>query len=347
MRSVPETLAVGIVGAGTIGRVHVRAIAGLDGVRVAAIAEPQETVGRELASEAGAEWRSSLEDLLNDSVDIVVLATPSGLHPDQAVAAAKAGKHVVTEKPMAITAEGASAMIDAAEAHGVTLAVIFQNRFSPDTIKLKHAVDAGMLGRLILGNAFVHWHRSDDYYAASGGWRGTWALDGGGALINQSIHTIDLLQWMMGDVASIAAHTATLTHHIEAEDTASASLRFRSGALGTIQGTTSAAADYPVRVELIGDRGRAILDSGVLTHWDAPDQPGDELLTDDDRAILEGWHPNEDFGDSHRRQLGQIFAAIRKGSEAPLPGREARKAVDIILGIYESAREGRRIDLSS
>ena len=190
MRSVPETLAVGIVGAGTIGRVHVRAIAGLDGVRVAAVAEPQETVGRELASEAGAEWRSSLEDLLNDSVDIVVLATPSGLHPDQAVAAAKAGKHVVTEKPMAITAEGASAMIDAAEAHGVTLAVIFQNRFSPDTIKLKHAVDAGMLGRLIIGNAFVHWHRSDDYYAASGGWRGTWALDGGGALMNHpwSVH---------------------------------------------------------------------------------------------------------------------------------------------------------------
>ncbi len=343
---MPDTLAVGIAGAGTIGQVHARAIAALDGVRVAAVADPREEAGRSLATESGAEWRASFEELLDDSqLDVVILATPSGMHPDQTIAAAAAGKHVVTEKPMAISAAGATAMIEAAEAHGVTLAVIFQNRFTPDTLKLKRAVDAGMLGRPILGNAFVHWRRTDEYYAANGGWRGTWALDGGGALINQSIHTIDLLQWMMGEVASIAAHTATLTHTIEAEDTASASLRFRSGALGTIQGTTSASADFPVRVELIGDRGRAVLEAGTLAHWDAPDQPSDDLLTGDDRAVLDDWHPAETFGDSHRRQLGRIFAAIRDGTEAPLPGREARKAVDIILGIYASAREGRRIDL--
>jgi len=341
-----KTLSVGIVGAGTIGQVHARAIAALDGVDIVTIAEPEENAGRKLAGDSGAKWHASFNDVLTDSaVDVVILATPSGLHPDQAVAAAAAGKHVVTEKPMAISREGAAAMIDAADAHGMTLAVIFQNRFSPDTIKLKRAVDAGMLGRPIFGNAFVHWRRTADYYAASGGWRGTWALDGGGALINQSIHTIDLLQWMMGDVASIAAHTATLTHDIEAEDTASASLRFRSGALGAIQGSTAAGADYPVRIELIGDRGRAVLDSGTLMQWDAPEQPSDDLLTADDRAILEGWHPQERFGDSHRRQLRQIFAAIREGTEAPLPGREARKAVDIILGVYDSAREGRRIDL--
>ena len=341
-----EPIGVGLVGAGVIGRIHANAIRQLDEGRVVAVAEPREEAGRALASEVEADWLPTFEALLERSdVELVILATPSGLHPAQAVLAAGAGKHVVTEKPMAITAHGASSMIAYAKAYGVSLAVIFQNRFLPDTLKLKRAVDAGRLGRLILGGAFVHWRRTADYYAANGGWRGTWELDGGGALINQSIHTIDVLQWMMGDVASVAAHTATLTHSIEAEDTASASVRFRNGALGVIQGTTSASADFPVRVELIGDRGRAVLESGALVTWDGPDPPDDALLTEDDRAAIEGWHAGEQFGDSHRRQLRRIFAAIRDGTEAPLPGHEARKAVDIILGIYESARLGRRIDL--
>ncbi len=338
-------LGIGIVGAGVIGRIHARAIGELDWVRVVAVADPHTEAGRALAAECGADALPSIDAILERSdVDVVILATPSGLHPVQAVAVANAGKHIVTEKPMAISADGATVMIDAADSHGVTLAVIFQNRFHPDTLKLKRAVEAGMLGRLIFGNAFVHWRRTADYYAASGGWRGTWELDGGGALINQSIHTIDLLQWMMGDVASIAAHSATLSHDIEAEDAASASVRFRNGALGVIQGTTAASGDFPVRLEIVGDRGRAVLESGTLSHWDVPEPLDDSLLTDADRDAIEGWRADEQFGDSHRRQLRRIFAAIRAGTEAPLPGREARKPVDIILGIYESAHQGRRID---
>lgn len=341
-----DQVGIGIVGAGVIGKLHADALAGIEGARLLAIAEPREDAGKALASAHRARWYATIDDLLaQPDIDVVILATPSGLHPDQAVQAARAGKHIVTEKPMAISGEGATRMIDAAREHGVTLAVIFQNRLQPDVIKLKRAVERGALGKMILGNAFVHWHRTAEYYAANGGWRGTWTLDGGGALINQSIHTIDLLQWIMGGVAAIQAQIATLTHAIETEDTASASVGFRNGALGVIQGTTSAMADYPVRVELIGHEGRAVLAGGALTEFTGKIEPSDELLTDDDRRLLAGWQPAEHFGAGHHRQLREIIRAIQDGGVAPVPGNEARKAVDIVLGIYDSARTGTRVTL--
>ncbi len=341
-----DQLGIGIAGAGVIGKLHADSLAGIDGARLVAVAEPREEAGKTLAGEHDARWYASFDELLaQPDVDLVILATPSGMHPDQAVQAANAGKHIITEKPMAITTEGATRMIDAATSHGVSLAVIFQNRLQPDVIKLKRAVERGALGTLVLGNAFVHWHRTDAYYAANGGWRGTWALDGGGALINQSIHTIDLLQWIMGGIASIQAQIATLTHAIEAEDTASASVRFHNNALGVIQGTTSALEDYPVRVELIGQQGRAVLAGGILTDYTGTIELTDDLLTEDDQRLLEGWQPGEHFGAGHHRQLREIIRAIRAGGVAPVPGAEARKAVDIILGIYESARTGTRVTL--
>ena len=339
---------VGVVGAGTIGKLHAEAIAGLDGARVVAVAEPREEAGRELAGRHRAAWHATLEALLaRPDVDIVVLATPSGLHPEQAVLAAAAGKHVITEKPMAITADGIERMIGACRAAGVTLSVIFQTRFTPDTLRLKRALDAGLLGRPVVGNAVVHWRRTPAYYAASGGWRGTWALDGGGALMNQSIHTIDLLQWLLGPVESLAAQTATLAHPIEAEDTATAALRFASGALGTIQGTTTASRDWPVRVEIVGTEGRAVLEGGRLTVWAAERPAADALLTPRDREWTAGAHPDEPFGAAHGRQLRAVFAALRAGEPPPFPGEEARKAVDIILAIYRSAASGERITLPS
>ncbi|HET8626193.1 MAG TPA: Gfo/Idh/MocA family oxidoreductase [Thermomicrobiales bacterium] len=333
---------VGIVGAGTIGAVHARAIGGLEEARIVAIAEPRENVGRALAAQCGADWCASLDELLARSdVDVVTLGTPSGMHPDQAVAVARAGKHVVTEKPMAITLDGADRMIAACRDAGVHLAVIFQNRFNPDVLRLKRAMEAGLFGAPVLGNAFVHWYRSADYYAETGGWRGTWALDGGGALMNQSIHTIDLLQWLMGPLDSLAAYTATLEHEIEAEDVASAAVRFASGALGTIQGTTAAERNWPVRVEIRGTAGSATLEGVQLTAWH-PSREAD-LLTPEDLALTAGVGADEPFGAAHQRQFRAIFAALRDGRQPPVPGEEARKAIEIILAIYRAARTGERV----
>jgi len=344
---VSDTLGIGIVGAGVIGNVHAGALEDVDGTRVVAVAEPREDAGRELARRTGATWYPTYEELLdNPDVDLVILATPSGLHSEQAVLAARAGKHIVTEKPMAITPEGLDRMIEAVEASDIEMAVIFQNRLSADVVKVKRAVEAGMIGKPIIGNAFVHWHRTQDYYNANGGWRGTWAMDGGGALMNQSIHTIDLVQWIMGGVSAVSANTATLTHDIETEDTASASVTFRSGAIGSIQGTTSAGKDWPVRVEIVGTGGRAVLEGGSLTAWEGDSELTDEILTPTDREFVAGWTPDEPFGGAHRRQLKLIVKSLRDGETPPVPGREARKAVDVILAIYESARTGGRVAVS-
>jgi len=341
-----EQFGVGIAGAGVIGNVHAEALRGVPNARLIAVAEPREEAGRAMAEKHGASWYASFEDMLAvPGIDVVILATPSGLHPAQAVLAAAAGKHVITEKPMAITTEGADRMIDACEAAGVRLAVIFQNRFSADVFRVKRAIEAGMLGRLVLGNGLVHWHRTQEYYDANGGWRGTWALDGGGALMNQAIHTVDVLQWLMGGVASIQAHTATLTHDIETEDTAAASLRFRNAAIGMMQATTSTTKDWPVKVEIVGDKGKVVLESNAVTCWEADEPLTDDLLTDADHALVDGWMPGEPFGAGHRRQLQMIFRCLAEGTETPITGREARKAVDIILGIYESARTGSRIEI--
>jgi UDP-N-acetyl-2-amino-2-deoxyglucuronate dehydrogenase len=342
-----EPFGVGIIGAGTIAKVHAEAIGSLVEACVVAVADPREEAGRALAASHGADWHARSEALLaRPDVDLAVLATPSGLHPDQAVLAARAGKHVITEKPMAITAEGIDRMIGACREARVTLSVIFQNRFTPDAVRLKRAVDAGLLGQPVLGGAVVHWRRTPAYYEGSGGWRGTWALDGGGALMNQAIHTVDLLQWLLGPVADVSAETATLAHRIEAEDTAAAVLRFASGALGVIQGTTTASKDWPVRVEVIGTAGRAVLEGGRLAVWEAERPADDTLLTPRDRELTAGAWPDEPFGAAHRRQLRAIFASLRAGEIPPLPGAEARKAVDIILAIYRSAASGERVAVS-
>jgi predicted dehydrogenase len=343
---VSDTFKVGIVGAGTIGEVHAGALEGVDNATVVAIAEPREDAGRKLAEKYGAQWFASYTDMLAvPEIDLVILGTPSGLHPEQTILAAQAGKHVITEKPMSITHDGATRMIDAVERAGTTLAVIFQNRLSADVYRVRRAIEAGRIGKPILGSASVFWFRSQEYYDANGGWRGTWALDGGGVLINQSIHTIDVLQWLLGGVASVQAHIATLNHTIEAEDAASASVRFHSGAVGSILVTTDAAKDYPTRVEIIGTEGRVTLENNVVTLFEGKGELGDDLLSEDDLNTVRDWKPAEKFGEGHRRQLRLIFEALANGSVPPVPGREARKAVDVILGIYESARTGRRIDI--
>ncbi|MEJ7839581.1 MAG: Gfo/Idh/MocA family oxidoreductase, partial [Thermomicrobiales bacterium] len=281
-----QPIGIGLVGAGIIGNVHAFALSEIEGATIVGVAEPREDAGRELATKTGAIWYKSFVELLeNPAVELVILGTPSGMHPEQAILAARAGKHIITEKPMAITSEGATRMIDASDEAGVHLAVVFQNRLSPDVVRVKRAIEAGYIGKPIFGNAFVHWFRDQAYYDANGGWRGTWSLDGGGALINQSIHTIDLLQWILGDVNTVMAHTATLGHNIEAEDAGSASLHFQNGALGVIQGSTATIGDSPVKVEIVGDKGRVILENGVVSFWKGTNELSDDLLTEEDRAL--------------------------------------------------------------
>lgn len=335
---------VGISGAGTIGRIHAEALRTIDSVSLVAVAEPRHDAGKAFAEEFGGTHYESVADMLShDGLDVVIIATPSGMHPEQAILAAQAGKHIITEKPMAITKEGLNGMIDAASDAGVHLAVIFQNRLSIDVLTVKRAIEQGALGTPILANGAMYWHRTDDYYAANGGWRGTWSLDGGGALMNQAIHTVDLLQWLMGGVRSIAAHTGTLTHEIETEDVASASFVFANGALGSITATTSAEKDYPVRVEIVGTQGRVTLENNAITLWDVATPREDIRLTPEDHRLTDGWQPGEPFGAGHARQLRAIFESIAAGNTPYVPGPEARAAVDCILAIYEAAQTGKTV----
>jgi UDP-N-acetyl-2-amino-2-deoxyglucuronate dehydrogenase len=344
---VSETFRVGIVGAGVIGQVHARALEGVENATLVAVADIREDAGKQLADKYGATWYPSFTDLLAlPEIDVVILGTPSGLHPEQTILAAQAGKSVITEKPMAITHDGASRMIEAVESAGVNLAVIFQNRLTGDVYRAKRAIEHGMIGTPIVASASVFWHRTQDYYDANGGWRGTWALDGGGALMNQSIHTIDILQWLMGGVVSVQAQIATLTHDIEAEDAAAVSVQFASGAVGTILVTTSASKDHPTRVEVVGTQGRLTLENNVLTVFEGEGQITDDLLTAEDLVTIEGWRADEGFGEGHRRQQRLIFNALAAGAPPPVSGRHARKAVDVILGIYESARTGTRVPIA-
>jgi predicted dehydrogenase len=333
---------VGIVGAGVIGEMHAQALQGLESARLVGVAEIREEAGRGFAKRYSVEWYPRIEELLTrPDMDAVALCTPSGLHSDQAVQAARAGKHVITEKPMAINLEGADRMIRACHEAGVTLSVIFQSRFNRDAVRLKRAVEAGLFGRLVLANVLVHWYRSQEYYDANDGWRGTWAQDGGGVLINQSIHSIDLLQWIVGPIQSLSAHTGTLAHKIETEDTASATLRFQNGALGVIQGTTSSHKDRPPKVEIIGSEGSATLEGAKLTVWEPKHER--EVLTCTDLAITQESTEGGPFWLGHQAQYRQIFAALQEGREPPVPGGEARKAVEIVLAIYRSACTGDRV----
>lgn len=329
---------VGISGAGVIGAIHADALANIDTATLVAVAEPRQDAGKAFTAKYGGEHYSSYPDMLaNADIDVVIVATPSGLHPDQVVLAAEHSRHVITEKPMAITQEGLDRMIQSTSSAGVQLAVIFQNRLSTDVFRVKRGLEQGAFGKPILANGTMYWHRDQDYYDANGGWRGTWALDGGGALMNQAIHTIDLLQWLMGGVQDIKAFTSTLNHTIETEDTAAATFVFGNGALGTITATTCAARDYPIRVEIIGSAGRVTLEGTTITAWESETSPEEIELSSEDLKLVEGWKADEAWGISHERQLRVIFEQILAGTQPFVAGAEARKPVDVILGIYRDA----------
>ncbi len=347
-------LRFGIIGAGGIAHAHARALRGLPDTALlvgAADAVP------EAAQKFGAEFGittyggdRAVEQLLNrDDIDAVSIATPSGLHASLAIAALESGRHVLCEKPLGITLEQVDAMIAVQTRSGKALGCVYQQRLHPSAQIVKQAIADGRFGRILHANSYLKWQRTQAYYDA-GGWRGTWAMDGGGALMNQSIHYIDLLQWLAGPLATLHAYTGTLNHRIETEDAAVAVVRFQSGALGTIEGMTNAIAGTYDRVEIYGTLGAAVIEGGQLVRYytaaeatpPTPENPRPNTnLAEAALSAFASAHPNLPTG--HKAVFSTFINAILDGKEPPVTGQEARKAIEIILGIYRAGREGAEV----
>ncbi len=347
---MPEPFGFAIVGCGMIARYHARAIAEIPGTRVAALVSRNLANGHQLLADTHTPecpvFMSVDVAIRAPGVDAVIITTPSGAHLEPALVSAAARKHVVVEKPLEITGPRCQQIIEACEHSEVQLCTIFPSRFADANLALKAAVDAGKFGRLTLGEAANKWWRTQEYYD-EGGWKGTLALDGGGALMNQAIHNVDLLLWMMGPAASVCGFTATLAHErIEVEDTAVAAIRFRSGALGMITATTSVHPGYPKQIAIHGDRGSALIEHEDVLKWDFADgstPPGSTTA----RGTLSGGaaDPKAISHEGHRRQLADFVEAVRAGRPPTVDGREGKKAVDLICAIYESNRTGRVVEL--
>jgi predicted dehydrogenase len=338
----------GLVGTGMAGLIHARELPHVPEARLVAVCSRHKDRVRAFAEEFGAErWYTNYHDLIADpDVDVVNVLLPTGQHRDVTVEAARAGKHVLVEKPLEINLERADEMIRVCRRHGSKLGVIFQMRFGSVAAKLKAAVASGALGRVFLADAFDKSSRTPAYYR-SGPWRGTKALEGGGCLMTQSIHIVDLLQHLMGPVKSIVGKVGTQIHDIEVEDTATALIRFRNGAMGVIESTSSIKPALKSRIELHGERGTIIANAQYdqILFWrvDGSDQPVEVEKDVSLGDIDDPWaYPQT----RHRHQIRDMIEAIRDNREPVLTGEDARVSLAINMAIYESSRTGREIDFT-
>lgn len=333
----------GIVGAGVIGSLQADCIVSLKEAKLVAIADTSEKRAKNLAEKYGVTHYTDYKKMLERrDIDIVSVCVPSGYHSKIAVAAAEAGKNIIVEKPIEVTLEKADRIISTCKNKGVKLSVISQHRFNPGAVKLYRALKEGRFGKLILGDAYIKWYRSQEYYD-SGNWRGTWKLDGGGALINQSIHTIDLLQWIMGPVDSIYANIATLAHKIEVEDIATVLIKFKNGALGVIEGSTAIYPGQPERLEIYGEKGTIILEGGRIKKWEFIDRK--EKLIEKREISTGASDPGAISLTAHKAQIKDMIEAVKKEREPAVTGEEGRKVLEIILAIYKSARTNKGVKL--
>jgi UDP-N-acetyl-2-amino-2-deoxyglucuronate dehydrogenase len=340
------TIHVGLIGGGNISETHARAARQIAGVEIAAVyGTNREKVAR-LCTEYGAAPYSDFESFLaHRPMDFVAIGSPSGLHAGQGIAAARRGLHVLTEKPLDISTARADALIAAAAEARVKLGVFFQDRFKADLNKVKEWVDAGILGKLILADARVKWFRPANYYGDSR-WRGTLRLDGGGALINQAIHTVDLLLWWCGEVSAVQAVRKTAFHKIEAEDTLVATLEFKNGAIGTLQAATSVFPGYPRRVELTGSEGTVIVEHDRLLAADLRKPPGDSRATGNDQNASASSATVSDVR-GHQAALMDFVHAIETGAAPRCSGTEGRRSIALVEAIYAACASGKRITLEA
>jgi UDP-N-acetyl-2-amino-2-deoxyglucuronate dehydrogenase len=341
----------GIIGAGVISEVHAMAINSIENARLLGIYSINKNKSDVIASKYNCTAYNTLDEMLSHpEIDIVCICTPSGIHLDPAIKCIEAGKHCLVEKPLEVTLEKCDQIIEAAYKAGVKISVIFPSRFYEASKQLKKAIDEKRFGDLVLGDANVKWNRSAEYYK-SGKWRGTWKYDGGGALMNQGIHSVDLLQWYMGPVESVQSVTANIRHKdIEVEDTIVSTLKFANGALGTIECTTAVFPGSLKRIEIMGTEGTAILEENNLIKWEFAQAGSEDEIIRNTMAggnISHGGvsNPADISFIGHKKQIEDMMHSVETGDKPLIDGLEGRKSVEIVLAIYESANSGKIVRL--
>jgi UDP-N-acetyl-2-amino-2-deoxyglucuronate dehydrogenase len=339
------TFRVGLVGTGNISETHARAAVEAPDVELVAHWGRNPVAARRLAERYGGQSFEDLEEMLGQrDLDAVLIGTPSGAHAEFAIAAARKGLHVLVEKPLEISTTRIDAVLEERSRAGVTLGVFFQDRTAPDLVWLEQAIDAGSLGTPLLASASVRWYRPPEYYAGSA-WRGTPELDGGGALMNQGIHTVDLLLWLFGPVRRVSAVAATALHDIAVEDTIVATLEFTNGALGTLEVTTAAYPGLPRRIELTGSGGTVVVEGDrvatVGLRGAIPPRPAGDAVSTNASASS----PVVSDVRGHRRVIEDFVAAVREGRAPRCDGAEGRRSVALVEAIYRSARSGGPVEL--
>ena len=337
------TTHIGLIGGGNISETHARAARAIPDVEIAAIFGTNAEKASHLCREYGGKPFCNFNDFLaHRPMELVAIGSPSGLHAEQGIAAVRRGLHVLTEKPIDITLERADALIAEARKAQVQLGVFFQDRCKPDILMVKNAVDAGVLGNPILVDARVKWYRPPDYYANSR-WRGTWALDGGGALINQAVHTLDLMLWIFGEVKAVQAICKTAWHAIKTEDTLIAMLEFANGALGVLQATTSVFPGYPRRLELTGSEGTLIIEQDRLLGADVKNPAPDLLKRSEADKNPSSSSPIVSDARGHQAILEDFLRAIRTNTKPQCDGQEGRRSLALVQAIYGACRTGERV----
>jgi predicted dehydrogenase len=345
-----QPIGFAIVGSGMIAEFHATAIAQVPEARLVSVYSRRPDQTAAFAQKWNIHTAASIEALAADpAVQAVCITTPSGAHAEAAVPLLKAGKAVLCEKPMDVSLDAVDQILAAAKQGGGTLAGVFQNRLGHAAQLLKQAIQEGRFGKLSLSSAYIKWWRSDAYYTSSN-WKGTWKLDGGGALMNQGIHAVDLLQWLVGLPKRVAAFSATRAHAmIETEDTLSATLQFPDGSLGVIEAATSSYPGSDLRIEITGDKGTAALVNDKIVRWDfAETLPGDEAVLRNEQSGKIGGgtaDPKAISVEGHRRLVEDLARALIEGRPPMIPGEEARRAVSLVLACYESARTGQIVEV--
>ena len=341
-----KTLHFGMVGSGNIIETHIKSIQGIPNAEVTAIFSRNKETAEKWGDQYNIQVYSDYDEFLNnDEIDIVTILTPSGTHADLGILAAKKGKHVIVEKPIDTTLEKTDELIHVCREANVTLSCIFQHRFDDAIVDIKNAMNLDEFGQLNFGAARTTWYRSQEYYD-SGAWRGTWDLDGGGTLMNQSIHYIDLLLYLMGPVEEVHAYCATRAHErIEVEDIAVASIKFKSGALGLIEGNTAAYPGYSATLDVFGNNGSVIIENDQVKEWNF--RNGNQYTEATKEVVKTSSASSNKMSsfESHKRQYQDIVNAITEKRDPLVTGEEARKSLELILAIYESARSGRPVRL--
>lgn len=340
-----NTFRFAIIGTGSIAGLHLSAIQDIPDVEVAALCSSSKDRADQAEEKFGIptyhDWNTMMD---KEEIDAIIICTASGNHLEPCKAAAERGIHVLSEKPLEVTVERAQEMIDACKTNKVKLACVFQSRFKPDYLRLKQAVEGNHLGRLLLGNAYIKWYRPEEYYSSSP-WRGTLQGDGGAALINQGIHTIDLLQDIMGGVQSVNAKVKTMVHDIEGEDLGVAMIEFENGAMGVIEGSTAAYPGYPERLEVFGENGSVIMEGGKIIEWNLKSQESKQQEKIDHKRDSGASDPMAIDYAYHKFQIEDFVKAIREDRAPLVTGEEGLKALALIRAIYQSSAEGQRVDL--